>query len=87
MGFTGVVISKFLVGLLDNLFKKSAPEKIRVTIRDGKLMKVIVPASVYENNHELAVRQSIECYRIKLNGHYLSSGLGGLGGIGITPYT
>jgi acyl-CoA hydrolase len=69
-----------MVNWIKGLFKKKKPGKIRMTIKDDKLIKVNIPSSVYEKHHELAVRQEIECYRIKINGNYLQLGLGGIGG-------
>ena len=77
---------KWLMGL----FKKKAAEepqkKIRLTIKDDKLVCVSIPHHILASHCEPVIRQEIACYEMKLSGQTLVGGLGGLGGVGITPY-
>ena len=58
---------------IKGLFKKKQSEKIRIVIRDGKFVMAKIPNDyIY---HAGAIRQRVECYRIKLNGNRI----GGLG--------
>tara|TARA_R110000824_G_scaffold396367_3_gene597773 strand:+ start:22 stop:267 length:246 start_codon:yes stop_codon:yes gene_type:complete len=55
-----------ILKFLNGLFKKKKPEKIRITIRDGKFMRAAIPANYAY--HQFAAMQRIELYRAKLNG-------------------
>jgi len=66
------------------------PEKIRLTVKNGRLVKVYYPACIVGNHakHAMAAcivgnhakhamaRQQVTCYEIKLNGNPLLRGLG-----------
>ncbi len=60
---------------IKGLFKKKEPEKIRVTIRGGKFVKATIPSDC--EYYPSAIRQTILCYEIKLNGNPYLQGLGG----------
>lgn len=53
---------------------KPKPEKIRLRIRDGRLIGVSIPAT--DIRRLAMIRQSIFCYEVKLNGRP-EYGLGG----------
>lgn len=67
-----------MINWIKGLLKKKEPEKIRVTIRDGKFVRALIPANC--EYHPAATRQRLFCYETKLNGSPFLQGLGGLGG-------
>jgi len=53
------------------------PEKIRLTVKNGRLVKVYYPACIVGNHAKHAMaRQQVACYEIKLNGNPSLRGLG-----------
>ena len=77
----GLVMIKWLMGLFKRKVVEEPQKKIRLTIKDGKLVGTSIPFSVFDKYHEAGVRQQIACYEIKLNGHYLNRGLGCISGL------
>ena len=62
--------------MLERLRGKKEPEKIRIRIRDGKIVSVYFPAHLVGDVRKFAaLSQQVHCYEIKLNGNGLKRGL------------
>lgn len=68
-----------MIKFIKSLFNKTPEkkEKIRLKVRNGKLVSVFYPASITKDPMRMAIlRQQVACYEIELNGNPLLRGLG-----------
>ena len=69
-------VQRFVMRLFSKK-EKLKPEKIRLTVKSGRLVKAYYPACIVDDHAKHAMaRQQVACYEIKLNGSLFFRGLG-----------
>ena len=63
-------------------FNKKPPEKVRLLIRNNKVVLAYVPKEIATNHFKMCcMQQRIACYEIAMNKATNNNGLGALGGL------